>query len=492
MKNPRSRAWHLYRFLALAGIFPSLGLGQESPHGELSIPCENCHSAETWKAVRSPMAFDHSSTEFPLVGQHSAVSCRSCHRSLTFRLAAQQCRDCHVDVHRGELGATCERCHTAQTWLISDMPQRHSQTRFALLGAHRTASCRDCHVNQERNEYRGTPTECYSCHRQQYEATLAPAHAQSGIGTDCIACHTMDALRWSGGFNHASTAFPLTGAHATVACSECHKGNRFRGTPTQCVQCHQGDYNATADPAHASAGFSTACVACHTTMAWHPAAFDHNASAFPLTGAHAAVACTECHKANQFKGTPTQCVQCHQGDYNATTDPAHASAGFSTACVACHTTMAWHPAAFDHNTSAFPLTGAHAAVACTRCHTSGYKGTPVQCYSCHQQDYTASVNPPHASQGFPTDCQPCHSTSVWRPSTFQHDGYFPISAGSKHAPGRWTSCTDCHQVSGSFQAFSCTSCHAHIQTTMDSKHSGVRNYQYNSQACYQCHPRGGA
>jgi hypothetical protein len=25
---------------------------------------------------------------------------------------------------------------------------------------------------------------------------------------------------------------------------------------------------------------------------------------------------------------------------------------------------------------------------------------------------------------------------------------------------------------------------------MDSKHSGVSNYQYNSQACYRCHPRG--
>jgi len=391
---------------------------QDSPHGKLSLPCENCHNAESWKVDRGTMAFDHGKTRFPLAGQHQALACRSCHQSLKFRDAAEQCGSCHGDVHRGELGALCERCHTPQSWLVEDMPQRHSQTRFALLGAHRTAACRECHVTQEANQFRGTPTDCYSCHRQQYEATLAPAHIPSGIGSDCASCHNIDALRWGGTFNHAVTGFPLTGAHMAVACNECHRSNRFRGTPRECIQCHQSDYNAT-------------------------------------------------------------------------TDPAHAAAGFSTACVPCHTTTAWHPAAFDHNASAFPLTGAHANVACTHCHASGYKGTPTDCFACHQQDYTASTNPAHATQGFSTLCQQCHSTSAWRPSTFQHDSFFPISAGSKHPPGRWNACTDCHQVAGNFQAFTCISCHEHAQATMDTKHSGVRNYQYSSPACYQCHPRGG-
>jgi hypothetical protein len=39
--------------------------------------------------------------------------------------------------------------------------------------------------------------------------------------------------------------------------------------------------------------------------------------------------------------------------------------------------------------------------------------------------------------------------------------------------------------------FSCITCHAHNQSDMDNKHSGVSGYSYNSAACYQCHPTGG-
>ncbi len=475
---------------AVVSVCPTSGVAQESPHGDLSIPCENCHTSDSWKPLRSPTIFDHKSTGFPLTGQHASVSCRACHSSLKFRDASTQCKDCHLDVHRGELGATCERCHMPQSWLVPDMPDRHSQTRFPLLGAHRAASCRDCHVSQERNEYRGVSTDCYSCHRQQYEATLAPAHVQAGFGTDCVACHTVDALQWGGEFNHAMTGFPLMGAHAAVPCTGCHRGNQFKGTPTQCIGCHQGDFNATTDPAHVAGGFSTACASCHTMSAWRPATFDHNTTPFVLTGAHIAVPCVACHTGNRFKGTPTDCVGCHQADYNGTTNPVHASAGIPTTCATCHSTQAWQPATFDHSNTGFPLTGAHTTVACNLCHASGYANAPTQCYGCHQQDFTATTNPPHVSQGFPTDCQTCHSTTAWSPSTFQHDGFFPISAGTRHAPGVWTTCADCHNVAGNFLAFSCTNCHAHIQTLMDPQHANVPNYQFNSQACYQCHPRG--
>src|SRR5512143_1280003 len=192
MEKTRTAFLRCGLWLAVVGGFPASGAAQESPHGEMSIPCESCHTSETWKEVRSPMAFDHGTTAFPLAGRHEAVSCRTCHSALKFRDASTQCRDCHTDVHRGELGTTCERCHTPQSWLIPDMPERHSQTRFPLLGAHRATSCRDCHVSQERNQYRGVPTDCYACHRQQYEATLSPAHAQAGFGTDCAVCHAVD------------------------------------------------------------------------------------------------------------------------------------------------------------------------------------------------------------------------------------------------------------------------------------------------------------
>jgi len=47
---------------------------------------------------------------------------------------------------------------------------------------------------------------------------------------------------------------------------------------------------------------------------------------------------------------------------------------YSTNCQNCHTTNpGWASGTFDHSTSSFPLTGAHATIAtqCTACHANG-------------------------------------------------------------------------------------------------------------------------
>jgi hypothetical protein len=152
------------------------------------------------------------------------------------------------------------------------------------------------------------------------------------------------------------------------------------------------------------------------------------------------------------------------------------------------------PALFDHSKTIFPLTGAHVSVACATCHVNKvYAGLPTSCGNavCHLKDYNATTNPAHASAGFPLDCTTCHTTTAWSPSTFAHDPYFPISAGSHHAPGRWTLCADCHPSATDFSQFACITCHAHQpQSSVDGEHSGVSGYSYNSAACYRCHPKG--
>ena len=41
--------------------------------------------------------------------------------------------------------------------------------------------------------------------------------------------------------------------------------------------------------------------------------------------------------------------------------------------------------------------------------------------------------------------------------------------------------------------FSCFGCHPHSdQAKTDEKHQGETGYAYDSQACYNCHPRGDA
>ena len=41
-----------------------------------------------------------------------------------------------------------------------------------------------------------------------------------------------------------------------------------------------------------------------------------------------------------------------------------------------------------------------------------------------------------------------------------------------------------------YNAFSCTHCHEHNQSRMNSEHQGENGYSWQSSACYNCHPDG--
>lgn len=217
----------------------------------------------------------------------------------------------------------------------------------------------------------------------------------------------------------------------------------------------------------------------------------HAATLFPLLGTHARVDCEACHGGappSQFAQTPTDCVACHSSDAAAVVDPPHT--GFPADCRQCHTGLAtdWRAPGFRHPPS-FQLTGAHTTLDCASCHAGGYAGTPRDCFSCHRADYEATRNPRHASAGFPTSCQNCHSTAQWEGATFDHDErFFPIDSGPHR--GTWSSCATCHTAPNNFRVFQCVTCHEHSRAEMNDEHDDVRNYRYESGACYACHPDG--
>ncbi len=320
---------------------------------------------------------------------------------------------------------------------------------------------------------------------------------------DCSQCHVTESWRkWPDkpGFRHEQTGFRLQQAHAQAKCLSCHKSLEFSRVPTSCADCHR-------DPHQAALGFD--CQTCHTPTSWtnqRSMRDAHERTRFPLLGAHARLDCTACHRRSsnagptgelssavraEFAGTPTDCLACHLPDYQAARDPNHVSAGFSRRCTDCHgvASQRWTDvSAFPHPAS-FPLTGAHTAVSCSSCHTSGFAGTPTQCIACHRDDYDRASNPDHRSSGFPLSCEQCHTTSAWTPASFDHDRFFPIESGA-HRRGVWTSCQTCHTNPGNFRAFDCTVCHEHRRSEMDDEHDDVRGYVYSSPACYSCHPRG--
>jgi len=347
-------------------------------------------------------------------------------------------------------------------------------------------------------------------------------------------CHTFDS--WMGAtFNHAGPPanFPLTGAHATIACTDCHINNNYNLTtpPNACGTsgCHLTTWQQTNNPVHSSAGapFAAAnCANCHNTIAWTTAAFDHSTTGWPLTGSHQLSpagkvnACTDCHVNNNYNFTSanTDCYGCHQAAWNSTPTfggnvPNHITAGFPTSlCSTCHDTVLWTDGKFDHSTTGFPLQGPHmlpprttvtgaigAMVnACTDCHsggnyTAGYPTT--DCYGCHQSYYTnaqtygASV-PNHVAALYPTTCVTCHTTYVttaWTGAVFNHT-FFRLP----HPPtGTAAVCSDCHINSADYSQFSCINCHttpgSHGKTGTDQEHTNVGGYVYAATTCYNCH-----
>jgi hypothetical protein len=530
--------------LILAMAFSVSLFSQSSPHGDdFTVSCTDCHNTEGWKIDLKTLSFNHNSTKFPLIGQHQSVNCKLCHTSLVFSKAGKECISCHTDMHNQTVGPDCARCHTPNSWIINNITEIHQRSRFPLVGPHVTADCYDCHINASASLLNFGPlgVECIDCHQANYASTTAPNHAQAGYSTNCTDCHSMNSFTWGAKIDHSF--FPLQLGHA-IDCKQCHTTGTFTKLPAECISCHQANYNATTNPNHASLQFPTACDQCHSlNPGWQPASFNHGT--FPLTLGHSNVDCSSCHPNGSYTNTSSECVSCHQANYNATTNPNHINLQFSTDCNNCHNTNpGWKPAeyrehdtksfpiysgkhngtwsncsechtnpsnyaqftcidchdhnqadmsskhqqvsgyvynsiacfechptgsaegAFNHSNSIFPLTGAHTTVECASCHTNGFGGTTTVCYDCHTNQYNQSTNPNHIGINIPKDCGTCHTTNPgWNPATFPiHNNYYVLAGAHLTIANN---CVTCHQGNYVNTPNLCFGCHAtqYNQTT---------------------------
>jgi len=455
--------------------------------------CEVCHQPAD--ADFSLGRFDHRAS-YALVGAHAITDCASCHEDGVYLGTPHTCVGCHqTDYDRtttpnhAEAGYSldCESCHRPTDPSFRGATFNHTSV-FPLVGLHATVTCVSCHANQV---YAGTLRDCVGCHQTDYDRTTAPNHAAAGYSLNCESCHRPTDAGFRGASVDHAGIFPLLGVHATIDCATCHVNDVFTGTPRTCVGCHQTDYDRTTDPAHAAAGFGLQCDTCHrsTDVSWGSGTgFDHN-DVFLLVGRHVAASCVACHTNGVYAATPQTCVGCHQADYDRTTSPAHAAAGFPLDCESCHrdTDASWGSGTgFDHN-QVFQLVGRHAAASCVACHANGvYTGTPQTCVSCHLDEYQQTTDPSHVATGFPTTCESCHQAAdaSWGQGRFVHS-WFPIASG-RHSGNE---CSACHQNPANFVQFSCTTgCHGRSET--DSHHREENGYAYDSNLCYACHPTG--
>ncbi len=121
-------------------------------------------------------------------------------------------------------------------------------------------------------------------------------------------------------------------------------------------------------------------------------------------------------------------------------------------------------ASFNHDTTMFPLRGAHEVVRCETCHINGvFKGTPKECNLCHiQGSRTGAMPMPNNHIPITQQCDACHNTSTFAGTQFTHAMVMPGTCNTCHNgyyaqgkspspphPVTTASCDQCHSI-GSF------------------------------------------
>src|SRR5262249_15543180 len=144
---------------------------QEAHCGQFGF--ENCGRCHVRGGDRTSK-FDHALTRFPLQRAHAAINCERCHKPQKLGQSAQcteaikytgldpACLTCHEDVHKGELGAQCGKCHTAGANFKILVFDHNKDSRFALTGFHGIVECDTCHPGRK---YKLGDIQCVGCHK---------------------------------------------------------------------------------------------------------------------------------------------------------------------------------------------------------------------------------------------------------------------------------------------------------------------------------------
>ena len=400
-------------------------LSQAGTHGRIAEVqrCAGCHpdhSGREFDSLRLAMEqFDHTRVNFSLARHrldydHTQMDCLACHEtSDSFTSSQEKCAGCHeshdplfLQRHLQDFGQGCLECHDG---LDRMMDFNHAESGFPLEGKHAQAICAACHgganpgVVLTSAAAQDGPAACSDCHAE-------PAAHRGMFATDCADCHTSlswSLASWEGfAFEHtAASGFSLA-RHAVgydgqpLGCVACHTGRVELLDLSPCITCHSSGIPQAEFLEKHMAQFGPECLDCHDG-ADRMANFDHT-GVFPLDGAHAKTACQDCHQQQIFRGTPSQCVDCHA-------EPNIHAGFFGLQCQYCHSTTTWSPAGLQMHD--FPLDhGGQGEVACETCHSASY--TQYTCYGCHEHQ-PEEIRQEHSEENIDLEalqsCAECHT-----------------------------------------------------------------------------------
>ncbi len=372
---------------------------QDFHQGTLGDDCASCHNTDEFRPAPK---FDHNNAKFKLTGKHIDTSCEKCHKKTTrnnkefqqfVNIKFASCENCHKDIHDGKFGKDCTKCHVTSSFTQIKNKDKfdHSKTNFPLVGKHITVGCSDCHgsklSSKPKHQY------CIDCHKDFHKGEISK---KNSVVQDCAVCHTVDGF--SPSFftieDHFKLDFKLEGSHLAVPCASCHYEEnkwKFDFESTNCADCHDNIHDKFMSAKFTDAG----CENCHSVESWHSIReFDHNKTKFELVGKHQDVNCGKCHlselgniETQKFKDLTHDCEDCHEDIHFG-----QFKEDDKTDCSRCHTPENWVSLKFDHETTRFPLKGAHSKVQCFECHKIVKSGTnryvqfkieDIRCASCH-------------------------------------------------------------------------------------------------------------
>jgi hypothetical protein len=319
-------------------------------------------------------------------------------------------------------------------------------------------------------------------------------------------------------FDHATTGYPLAGAHAKERCESCHRNAVFKGTPKDCASCHIAGARWARDNTVMPARHvptSAGCDSCHDTRRFAGARFSHAgippgscqnchngsvAAAKPRDHLPTTSSCDTCHTTGTWAGArpdhagftqATSCASCHNGSTASGKPATHVPVG-ATNCFSCHGVTAWKPSRWNHtqvvvtaqcascHNGAYPpaegkpshhipytqVAGGGSAN-CDTCHKSGTSSwnpgllhanlnVTANCASCHNGSYLgARGKPADATHANASTCENCHTNRAWTGAQVDHAGF-----------NQTTNCASCHNGSNapgkpaSHIPVGLTNCHA--------------------------------
>jgi nitrate/TMAO reductase-like tetraheme cytochrome c subunit len=450
--------------------------------------CHSDHHGRNFDMVRfDEKNFDHDITGYTLEGEHKTVDCIDCHkpdfiadndikkRKNTYLGLDEKCLSCHDDYHQQTLSNECLDCHNMDAFKpVLDFD--HEATKYPLIGEHLTVDCVECHkvITKNGKEFQEFSdisfNDCNSCHKDPHN---------NNITGECKKCHTETSFSTfigKGLFNHEITGFELKSSHNKIDCFSCHKASsdpvtvfqdRVNVEENNCVACHTDTHEGK---------FGNECSKCHNEKSFltlnNMDFFDHDVTDYSLEGMHLEVDCKECHK--ERYSTPinfSACSNCHE-DYH---EGDFLKNGVSPDCVECHTLEKGFEYSLysleKHQTSSFPLEGAHVATPCFACHVGEkddrwtFANLGSNCVDCHKDIHENKISRKYYKNN---NCSECHINDTWNIINFDHNiTDWPLSGKHKEV-----NCKECHfEISDDNAILSqnfinldnqCASCHDNI------------------------------